>query len=69
MRIDVQGAATIRNLVPNAVTIFLNAESEDELIRRLRDRKTEPEGKLKMRIATARPRKAASTGRQLIYSE
>lgn len=54
MRIDVQGAATIRQLVPNAVSIFLNAESEDELVRRLRDRKTEPEGKLKMRIATAR---------------
>lgn len=54
MRIDVQGAATIRQLVPNAVTIFLNAESEEELIRRLRERKTEPEDKLKMRIATAR---------------
>lgn len=54
MRIDVQGAATIRKLVPNAVSIFLNAESEDELVRRLRDRKTEDEGKLQMRIATAR---------------
>ena len=54
MRIDVQGAATIRKLVPNAVSIFLNAESEDELVRRLRDRKTELEGKLQMRIATAR---------------
>jgi len=54
MRIDVQGAATIRKLIPNAVTIFLNAENEDELVRRLRDRKTEAEDKLKMRIATAR---------------
>lgn len=54
LRIDVQGAATIRKLVPNVITIFLNAESEEELIRRLRDRKTETEGKLKMRIATAR---------------
>ncbi len=54
MRIDVQGAATIRRLVPNAVTIFLNAETEEELVRRLRARKTEPEGKLQMRIATAR---------------
>ena len=35
MRIDVQGAATIRALVPNAVTIFLTAESEEELVRRL----------------------------------
>jgi guanylate kinase len=54
MRIDVQGAATIRKLVPNAVSIFLTAESEEELVRRLRDRKTEDPGKLKMRIATAR---------------
>jgi guanylate kinase len=54
MRIDVQGAATIRKLVPNAVTIFLIAENEEELVRRLRDRKTEESGKLKMRIATAR---------------
>lgn len=54
MRIDVQGAATIRSLIPNAVSIFLNAESEDELIRRLSDRKTETPDKLKMRIATAR---------------
>lgn len=54
MRIDVQGAATIRKLIPNAVTIFLTTESEDELVRRLRQRKTEDEGKLAMRIATAR---------------
>jgi len=54
MRIDVQGAATIRKLVPNAITIFLIAENEDELVRRLHDRKTEDADKLKMRIATAR---------------
>lgn len=54
MRIDVQGAATIRKLVSNAVTIFLTAENEDELVRRLRERKTEAPDKLKMRIATAR---------------
>jgi guanylate kinase len=54
MRIDVQGAATIRRLVPNAVTIFLTAENEEELVRRLQERKTEDPGKFKMRIATAR---------------
>ncbi len=54
MRIDVQGAATIRALVPNAVTIFLTAESEEELVRRLQLRKTEPPDQLKMRIVTAR---------------
>lgn len=54
MRIDVQGAATIRRLVPEAVLIFLSAESEEALVRRLQKRKTEPEAQLKMRIATAR---------------
>ena len=54
MRIDVQGAATIRKLVPEAVLIFLSAESEEALVRRLRERKTEPEDQLKLRIATAR---------------
>lgn len=54
MRIDVQGAATLRSLVPNAVTIFITAEGEDELIRRLRDRKTEAPDQLKMRVVTAR---------------
>ncbi len=54
LRIDVQGAATIRSLIPNSVTIFLAAESEEKLIQRLRERKTESADKLKMRIATAR---------------
>lgn len=54
MRIDVQGAATIRKLIPNVVTIFLTSESEEELVRRLEQRKTEDPGKLAMRIATAR---------------
>ncbi len=54
MRIDVQGAATIRQLCPEALLIFLTVESEDELIRRLRLRKSEsPEG-MNLRIATAR---------------
>lgn len=54
MRIDVQGAETIRRLAPEAVLIYLSAESEEALVRRLRQRKTEPEDQLKMRIATAR---------------
>ncbi|MDE0337659.1 MAG: guanylate kinase [Caldilineaceae bacterium] len=54
LRIDVQGAATIRRLIPEAVTIFLVAESEEEQMRRLLERKTETPDRLKMRIATAR---------------
>ena len=54
MRIDVQGAATIKELVPDALLIFLTTSSEAELVDRLLQRKTEtPEG-LKLRIATAR---------------
>lgn len=54
LRIDVQGAATIRNLVPDAVTVFLTAESEDALVERLRRRKTEDPSQLEKRIETAR---------------
>jgi guanylate kinase len=54
LRIDVQGAATIRQLCPDALLIFLTAQSEEEIVQRLTARKTEtPEG-LKLRIATAR---------------
>jgi len=54
LRIDVQGAATIRKLVPEAVLIFLTASSEKELLRRLKRRKTETPEELKRRIATVR---------------
>ena len=54
LRVDVQGAATIRRLVPQAVTIFLTAESEDALIERLRRRHTEDESQFARRIETAR---------------
>lgn len=54
LRIDVQGAATLKRLVSDAVFIFLTAESEDALISRLMERKSEtPEG-LRIRAATAR---------------
>jgi guanylate kinase len=54
LRIDVQGAATMRRLLPEMVSIFLVAESEEALVQRLVDRKTEPEDKMKVRIETAR---------------
>ncbi len=53
MRLDVQGAATIRQLCPEAVLIFLTTADEGEMIRRLTARRSEtPEG-LKLRIAMA----------------
>lgn len=54
MRLDVQGAETIRELYPDALLIFLSTETEGELEARLRARKTESKEGLKLRIATAR---------------
>jgi guanylate kinase len=54
LRIDVQGAATMKRLVSEAVFIFLTAESEEALIKRLMERKTETPDGLKIRAATAR---------------
>ena len=54
MRIDVQGARTLRQLVPEAVFIFLIPSSEEELVRRLKARSTEDEEALELRLAIAR---------------
>jgi guanylate kinase len=54
MRLDVQGAKTMRRLAPEALLIFLTAQDEDELVRRLTARKSEDTEGLKLRIATAR---------------
>lgn len=54
MRVDVQGAATIRKLIPEALLVFLSAESESTLDTRLRERRSETDDQLSLRIATAR---------------
>ena len=54
MRLDVQGAETVRKLAPEALLIFITTESEEELVRRLKARKTETSDELALRIATAR---------------
>lgn len=54
MRIDVQGAETMRRLTGGALLIFLTTETEEELVQRLQARKTETDEKLTLRIATAR---------------
>ena len=41
LRVDVQGAATLRRLIPEAVFIFVIPSSREELIERLRARGTE----------------------------
>lgn len=54
LRIDVQGSATIKKIVPNAVFIFLAASDMDELMDRLVARKTETGIDLERRKKTAR---------------
>ncbi len=54
MRIDVQGAETIRKMAAQALMIFITTESEEDLVRRLEKRDTESAEELALRIATAR---------------
>ena len=53
MRLDVQGAATVRKLAPEAVLIFLTTRDEQELVGRLKSRKADKAEDLSLRIATA----------------
>ena len=53
LKIEVQGAAQIKTLVPDAVLIFIKPPSLDELGRRLRSRGTETEEKILDRLALA----------------
>jgi guanylate kinase len=53
VRIDVQGAATIRKKVPQAVLIFMVTSNLEELERRLKKRRTESVAQLELRLKTA----------------
>jgi len=54
MRLDVQGAETVRKMAPEVLMIFITTQSEEELVHRLETRKTETADSLAIRIATAR---------------
>lgn len=54
MRLDVQGAQTVKQIAPDAVLIFLSAASEDELCARLQRRGTETLEQLEIRMQLAR---------------
>jgi len=54
MRLDVQGAETVRKMAPEALMIFITTQNEAELVHRLETRKTETADSLAIRIATAR---------------
>lgn len=54
MRVDVQGATTVRRLAPQAVLVFIIASSEQELEQRLRTRGYDSPEQLEERLTTAR---------------
>ena len=54
LELDVQGARAVRERVPDAILIFLQPPSEEELARRLRARGTEEGPALNRRLAEAR---------------
>ena len=54
MRVDVQGAATIKQKFPDALLVFLMLEDIEDLVERLRARNTDTEDQLKIRIDLAR---------------
>ena len=54
LRVDVQGAKSLRGLYPEALLIYLATPSEDELVERLKRRRTESPEKLQLRLEAAR---------------
>jgi guanylate kinase len=53
LKIDIQGAAQIRRIRPDAIFIFLAPPSRDELLQRLLQRETESPAELETRIRDA----------------
>ena len=53
VKVDIQGAATIKSIMPEAITIFSAPPSLEELQRRLIERKTESGADLELRLKTA----------------
>ena len=54
MRVDVQGAASVRNRLSESILVFLAPESLDDLSPRLRERGTESDEEMALRLANAR---------------
>ena len=53
MRLDVQGAMTVKRLIPDAVLIFLTASSKQEWTNRLQARRSESPEELALRLRIA----------------
>jgi guanylate kinase len=52
--LETDGAIRVKETVPGAVTVFVDAPSFDELERRLRERATESSGEIQVRLDLAR---------------
>lgn len=53
IKVDIQGAANIKKVIPEAVFIFIMPPSPEELVRRLTGRSTESASDLELRMKTA----------------
>lgn len=53
IKVDVQGAAEIRRIIPSAISIFLAPDSAGTLLQRLKHRKTDDPAELLARFSTA----------------
>jgi guanylate kinase len=70
VKVDVQGSATIRDMVSEAVLIFLVPPSMSELLQRLKSRKTDDPDVLMKRLSTAtRELAAARSFEYVIFNE
>lgn len=70
IKVDVQGARTIREIIPQAVLIFLVPPSMSELLHRLRDRKSDDFDVVIQRLNTATQElTAASEFDYLVFNE
>ena len=71
LKIDVQGAATVRKMAPDALFIFMVPGSFEELRDRLAQRMTEstPEMELRLKTASDELRQADNFDRQVVNSK
>ncbi|HUF52732.1 MAG TPA: guanylate kinase [Dehalococcoidia bacterium] len=53
LRTDIQGAHTLKELIPDAVTIFVTPPTREEMARRLRERDSDTDEQIAKRLETA----------------
>jgi len=60
LEIDVNGAAQVRQVLPDAFCVFLTAPDDEENVKRLKSRRTEDEASMRARLQRAEEEKAAA---------